>query len=145
MPAPLLRPRLQLRLVLPSDHAISRVHPVRKSRLVRQALALLLFAIVGTLLAFGQSTADSSGRTNWYAFPVLYDTPETSLGGGAAGGDFIPAFDGRPSTVQGIRSFEVACAVLAIGMIPNLLTEVVLHPISERKAHWTPSIEMTIL
>jgi hypothetical protein len=47
------------------------------------------------------ATPDSDGRlASWYAFPTLFYTPETRLGGGATGGIFAGGAS-QPSSVQG--------------------------------------------
>jgi hypothetical protein len=65
--------------------------------------ALLLAGSLVVAPARAQSPADSSdaAASSWYAFPTLFYTPETSLGGAAAGGVFFGASTERPSSLQG--------------------------------------------
>lgn len=73
---------------------------------IRAACLLCALALIGGLLAapVAAQSSDDSGPS-WYAFPTLYYTPETSLGGGAAGGYFVrTAAAGPPSSVQGDAS-----------------------------------------
>ena len=64
------------------------------------ALALLVYT---SGVATARPPADSSNAdsTSWYAFPTLFYTPETRLGGGAAGGVFFGVEADRPSSLQG--------------------------------------------
>lgn len=73
-------------------------------------LAVLLYSLLAAPVVSAQSpssptatrdTTAEEAATSWYAFPTLFFTPETSLGGGAAAGYFFPLSTGHPSSVQG--------------------------------------------
>ncbi len=67
---------------------------------------LFVLLLLTSGVAEAQTAADSSDSddTSWYAFPTVFYTPETSLGGGAAGGVFFSQHAGRPSSLQGDMS-----------------------------------------
>ncbi len=64
----------------------------------------LAVSVPATAAPAADSTAtggEEPDPTSWYAFPTLFYTPETSFGGGAAGGYFVSLGTGRPSSLQG--------------------------------------------
>lgn len=64
----------------------------------------MLLILLWTLppVSSAQTPPDSAvTETSWYAFPTLFYTPETSVGGGAAGGFVAPLSGSVPSSLQG--------------------------------------------
>lgn len=105
---------------------------------LRGCALLLLAGSLAVVPARAQSPADSSddAASSWYAFPTLFYTPETSLGGGGAGGYFFRTdTEGPPSsltadvsvTVRGQYQLNLNPELYRDGDRQRLYADIALH------------------